>query len=76
MREFTPEETEHFLATRERRVASAAAWLETPDGKLVILYGQTTSLTGHFLEGLLTQTRHHSKRSSAKSKKRLRSIYR
>ena len=53
MREFTPEETENFLASIDRRIASAAAWLETPDGKLVILrsdYKRYWSLPGGIID--------------------------
>ncbi len=37
MRTFTEEEDQRFLASIDRRAASAAAWLETPEGKLVIV---------------------------------------
>jgi len=37
MRLFTRSQTKRFLAELDRRVASAQAWLETPDGRLLIV---------------------------------------
>lgn len=43
MRTFSPQETEQWLATLDRRVASAVAWLETPDGKLIVVHSDYKS---------------------------------
>lgn len=37
MRTFSDEETKQWLLALDRRVSSAAAWLETTDGRLVVI---------------------------------------
>lgn len=53
MRRFTFLQTQRGLASLDRRAASAAAWLETEDGRLVIVksgYKRHWSLPGGFID--------------------------
>lgn len=53
MRIFAKSETKNFLAGLDKRMGSAQAWLETPDGKLLIVksdYKQHWSVPGGIID--------------------------